>query len=211
MAGPMSRRRLTAPVLLLLAVLAPPATAAARDRNHDRIPDRWERAYHLSLKVNQAGRDQDRDGVNNLAEYRGHTNPRKADSDGDGTPDGRDTTAAGDGTKAGPDQPDDTAPDDGTATDPAEADPQAPLDHVVSYVDGSHSLTLGRADGTTVTARIGARTLVACATVVDGPFQPCPPGALVADAQVEVGLVGDIDGAPTWRVVLLQLAPSVDA
>ena len=44
-----------------LALLALPSLAAAKDRNHDRIPDRWEKRHHLSLKVNQAARDQDRD------------------------------------------------------------------------------------------------------------------------------------------------------
>jgi hypothetical protein len=75
---------------LALLVLALPATAAARsrDRNHDRIPDRWERAHHLSLKVKQAKRDQDRDGLRNRAEFRAHMDPRDADSDDDGVDDG---------------------------------------------------------------------------------------------------------------------------
>jgi hypothetical protein len=74
---------LAATALLMLA-----APAMARDRNHDRIPDRWERAHHLSLRVNQARRDQDHDGLRNRAEFRAHTNPRKADTDGDGIKDG---------------------------------------------------------------------------------------------------------------------------
>jgi hypothetical protein len=74
---------LTAAALLTLA-----APAMARDRNHDRIPDRWERAHHLSLRVNQARRDQDHDGLNNRGEFRAGDNPRKADTDGDGIEDG---------------------------------------------------------------------------------------------------------------------------
>jgi hypothetical protein len=74
------------------ALLVVAATGSARngsgDRNHDRIPDRWERAYHLSLKVNQARRDQDHDGLRNRAEYLAGTNPRSDDSDDDGTEDG---------------------------------------------------------------------------------------------------------------------------
>jgi hypothetical protein len=73
------------------ALLALAATGSARsngDRNRDRIPDRWERAHHLSLKVNQAKRDQDRDGLRNRAEYLAGTDPRNADSDDDGTDDG---------------------------------------------------------------------------------------------------------------------------
>jgi hypothetical protein len=75
----------------MVLVLAVPGVASAKrgDRNHDRIPDRWERAHHLSLRFNQARRDQDRDGLRNLAEFRAGDNPRKADTDGDGVPDGQ--------------------------------------------------------------------------------------------------------------------------
>ena len=55
---------LAAIAVLAMALLAP-AVASAKDRNHDRIPDRWERNHGLSLKVNQAKRDQDRDLLNN--------------------------------------------------------------------------------------------------------------------------------------------------
>ncbi len=69
-------------------MLALPAIAAAKDRNHDRIPDRWEKRHNLSLQVNQAGRDQDRDHLRNRAEFMAGDNPRSSDSDGDGIPDG---------------------------------------------------------------------------------------------------------------------------
>jgi hypothetical protein len=90
----MSHRRIPTAVLglaalALLLVLAPGASARSTDRNHDRIPDRWERAHHLSLKVNQAAKDQDRDGMKNRAEYRADTDPRDADTDDDGVKDGR--------------------------------------------------------------------------------------------------------------------------
>lgn len=68
-----------------LALLALPSVAAAKDRNHDRIPDRWEHRHHLSLRVNQAVRDQDRD---NRGEFRAGDNPRDNDSDDDGVMDG---------------------------------------------------------------------------------------------------------------------------
>jgi hypothetical protein len=71
-----------------MALLALPAIASAKDRNHDRIPDRWEKRHHLSLKVNQAKRDQDRDHLRNRAEYMAGDNPRDADSDNDGIKDG---------------------------------------------------------------------------------------------------------------------------
>jgi hypothetical protein len=70
----------------LFTILAGPA--AARDRNHDRIPDRWEQRHHLSLKVKQARRDQDGDGLRNRAEWEAGLDPRDDDTDGDGTEDG---------------------------------------------------------------------------------------------------------------------------
>src|SRR5689334_2140989 len=73
----------------MLALLATPSQARFKDRNHDRIPDKWERHYHLSLRVNQARRDQDHDGLKNLAEFRAQDNPRDADSDNNGINDGQ--------------------------------------------------------------------------------------------------------------------------
>jgi hypothetical protein len=84
-------QRLTASIVAavgLLAILALPGVATAKDRNHDRIPDRWEKRHRLSLKVNQAHRDQDGDRLRNRAEFMAGDNPRSADSDGDGIPDG---------------------------------------------------------------------------------------------------------------------------
>jgi hypothetical protein len=71
-----------------LAMLALPGVAAAKDGNHDRIPDRWEKRHQLSFNVNQAGRDQDRDHLRNRAEFLSNDNPRDRDSDDDGVIDG---------------------------------------------------------------------------------------------------------------------------
>jgi hypothetical protein len=75
-------------VLGTLALLALPGAAAAKDGNHDRIPDRWEKRHHLSTSVNQAFRDQDRDHLRNRAEFLAGDNPRDRDSDDDGVMDG---------------------------------------------------------------------------------------------------------------------------
>ncbi|WP_028066063.1 hypothetical protein [Solirubrobacter soli] len=64
------------------------AGAGSSDRNHDHIPDRWEKRHHLSLAVNQARRDQDHDGLNNRGEYKAGLDPRDDDSDNDGVDDG---------------------------------------------------------------------------------------------------------------------------
>jgi hypothetical protein len=79
---------LLAMALGVLALLAMPGVAAARDRNHDHIPDRWEKRHHLSLHVNQAGRDQDGDHLRNRGEFEAGDNPRDDDSDNDGVMDG---------------------------------------------------------------------------------------------------------------------------
>src|SRR5689334_5494188 len=71
-----------------LVLLAMPSLAAAKDRNHDRIPDRWEKRHKLSLKTNQARLDQDRDHLRNRAEFLSGDSPRDSDSDDDGVLDG---------------------------------------------------------------------------------------------------------------------------
>jgi hypothetical protein len=71
-----------------LALLAMPGLAAAKDRNHDRIPDRWEKRHELSLSVNQARHDQDGDHLRNRAEFLSGDDPRDHDSDDDGVMDG---------------------------------------------------------------------------------------------------------------------------
>jgi hypothetical protein len=75
--------------LVGILAIALPGTASARDRNHDKIPDKWERHHHLSLHKNQARRDQDRDSLKNRKEFKARTNPRDADSDDDGVEDGK--------------------------------------------------------------------------------------------------------------------------
>jgi hypothetical protein len=72
----------------LLAITASTAAASGRDSNNDRIPDRWEKKHGLSLHVKQTNRDQDRDGLKNLGEFRAKTDPRDDDTDNDGTEDG---------------------------------------------------------------------------------------------------------------------------
>jgi hypothetical protein len=79
---------LTAALIGALAMLALPAVAAAKDGNHDRIPDRWEKRHHLSTSINQSHRDQDRDDLRNRAEFLAGDNPRDRDSDNDGVIDG---------------------------------------------------------------------------------------------------------------------------
>jgi hypothetical protein len=77
---------LTGALAISLVALAGPA--AARDRNHDRIPDRWEKHHHLSLHKKQTRRNQDHDGLLNRREWKAGMDPRDPDSDEDGVEDG---------------------------------------------------------------------------------------------------------------------------
>jgi hypothetical protein len=74
--------------MLVFGALALPGAAVAKDRDRDGLPDRWEKRNGLSAKHNSAGRDNDRDRVDNRNEYRERTRPRDADSDNDGKRDG---------------------------------------------------------------------------------------------------------------------------
>jgi len=50
------------------------------DRDHDGLPNWWERWYFLSETADDAGTDDDFDGRNNYAEYRCGTDPTDAAS-----------------------------------------------------------------------------------------------------------------------------------
>ena len=87
------RLRLVLAAVAVIALLVVPATASAKrhhkqavDGNHNGIPDKWEKRFHLRGK-GAAKADPDKDGLNNLAEWRSHTNPLKADSNGNGVTD----------------------------------------------------------------------------------------------------------------------------
>src|SRR3954471_20137853 len=92
----MKRLMLVITAAAALALMALPAAALARshDRNHDGIPDKWERHFHLSLKHNDAKGDPDHDGLSNKGEFKNRTNPRDADTDNDGLDDGDEVKTA---------------------------------------------------------------------------------------------------------------------
>lgn len=87
----MLRTKLAAMAALAITaclLIAGSASARGVDRNNDRLPDRWEKKHGLSLKVKQARRDQDHDGLKNRGEFRAGLDPRDDDSDDDGIEDG---------------------------------------------------------------------------------------------------------------------------
>ena len=66
----MPARTLAVAATALGALILPSAALAGRgDRNHDRIPDRWERHYGIALTKKAATGDPDRDGLTNLGEF----------------------------------------------------------------------------------------------------------------------------------------------
>jgi hypothetical protein len=75
---------LALPLVVLLYIATAASGAAARDRDHDGLPDRWEKRHHLSTSKKSGKRDPDRDRLRNRGEYRHHTNPRRKDTDRDG-------------------------------------------------------------------------------------------------------------------------------
>ncbi len=81
-------RCLTLGAAILLAALVAAVPALGKDRNNDSIPDKWEKKHHLSLKHDQARRDQDSDALRNRSEFRASMDPRDSDSDDDGVEDG---------------------------------------------------------------------------------------------------------------------------
>jgi hypothetical protein len=146
---------------LLIAAFA--GTAVAKDRNHDQIPDKWEKRYHLSLKVDQANKDQDRDAVGNLDEYQEGTSPRDSDSDNDGVLDGDDEQEGVDdqGDDEGANEPDDQGDDNDEVEDGDENDDNAGV--IASFDEGV--LTINLDGGGQVSGAVDSNTEIECETV----------------------------------------------
>jgi hypothetical protein len=210
-----------AAVALLAALLPAAAMARGKDRNHDRLPDKWERHHHLSLKVKQTRRDQDKDGLNNLEEYRHHSDPRDADSDDDGLDDG-------DEIRHGDDPADHDSDDDGVGDDDENAGTVKSFDATTGVL----VITLAK-DASEVSGVVTSATEVECEGAAptastsshggdddnSGPGSgddddddeqgededDCGTAALVPGAIVhEADLLVDSSGTATWREVELR-------
>ncbi len=153
----------------LAALLALPGAAMAksRDRDHDKLPDKWEQKFHLSTHHKSANGDPDRDGLSNMGEFRSHTNPRKADSNGDGTPDGLED-ADNDGVNNQDEMDDHTNPSDSDSDNDGVKDGQEQSGTVTSFTEdspgsGSGQLVITLTDGiTTVSGRVDNTTRIEC-------------------------------------------------
>jgi hypothetical protein len=76
-------KRLTIAATVVAALLVLPGVAVAKDRDGDKLPDRWEKQHGLSTSSASAKGDPDGDGLTNRQEFRCHTKPHAADSDRD--------------------------------------------------------------------------------------------------------------------------------
>jgi len=148
--------RLPALCAIAVAALALPATASAKKSSSPKLPAKFQKRFHVKSAV----ADPDHDGLTNLTEYRAHTNPKKADTDRDGTEDGSEDR---DGDKL------DNATEQRTANDPGNADSDGDgikdgdenAGQVLSFEDGVLALRLA-STGKVVTGRVDDGTNVEC-------------------------------------------------
>jgi Bacterial TSP3 repeat len=175
-------------VVLTFAMLVVPAStalAASGDRDHDGLPDRWERAHGLSVHRASANADPDRDRVDNRNEYREGTDPKRRDSDRDRRPDGREdrdgdglSNAAEDRTGNDPDNPDTDGDGIGDADEHAGT--------VASFSGGR--LTIALATGGTLTAAVSDDTDVGCGSENEAELEQ---GLMNWDSSATAASVGD--------------------
>lgn len=144
---------------LALMLAAFGGTAVAKDRNHDQIPDKWEKRFHLSVKVDQSNRDQDRDKVDNLNEFQEGTNPRDRDSDNDGRPDGREDSDHDGLDNRGEDESA-NLPDDRDTDNDGVRDGDENASRIASF-DGT-TLVIDLAGGGQVSGTVDATTRIKC-------------------------------------------------
>ena len=79
----------TGAMLAALFVLPGAAVAKPADRDHDSLPDKWEKSHQISTTAKSAAKDPDGDKLNNKRELRFGMDPRDKDSDNDGVIDSK--------------------------------------------------------------------------------------------------------------------------
>ena len=149
----MKRLMLLITAAAALALMALPAAALAKshDRNHDGIPDKWERHFHLSLNKNDAKGDPDHDGLNNKREFKNRTNPRDADTDNDGMEDGAEVETANN-------------PRDADTDNNGVEDGEENAGHVASFDSTTGQLVIDLGNGQTVSGLVTPQTEIECRT-----------------------------------------------
>jgi hypothetical protein len=147
----MRKTKLLIVAMFALALLAVPAAADAkkRDRDHDGLPDKWEKKHHLSVHKANATKDPDTDGLSNMREFKRHTDPRDVDTDNDGLDDG-------DEVRMGDDPRDDDTDNDGVE------DGDELSGTVQSFDSSTGVLTIALAGGGTQSAAVTDATRIEC-------------------------------------------------
>jgi hypothetical protein len=154
-------RVITFAVAALGAMLLIASSASAKDRNRDGIPDRWEKRFDLSLKVDQANKDQDRDKVDNLNEFQEGTNPRDRDTDNDGVNDGKEDRDH-DGLNNRSEDASANLPNDPDTDNDGVEDGDEMVGTIASFQDPV--LTINLLGGGSVTGNVTASTRIECRT-----------------------------------------------
>src|SRR3954463_15229019 len=157
--------------VVLAALLALPAGAMARDRDHDKLPDKWEHKFHLSTHHKSAKGDPDKDGLNNRGEFKSKTNPRKSDTDRDGVNDANDDQDD-DGVDNRDEMREHTNPCDDDSDNDGIEDGDETAGTVDSFVEdaanpGTGVLTIKLADNSTISGKVDSTTEIECRTAGD--------------------------------------------
>jgi hypothetical protein len=156
--------------VVLAALLALPAGAMAKshDRDHDGLPDKWEHKFHLSTHKKSAKGDPDKDGLNNIGEFKAGTNPRKADTNNDGVNDAN-ADQDHDGVDNLDEQQEGTNPRDPDTDNDGIEDGNEVSGTIVSFVEdsanpGTGVLTIKLADDSTISGKVDSTTEIECRT-----------------------------------------------
>jgi hypothetical protein len=154
--------------VVLAALLALPAGAMAksRDRDHDKLPDKWEQKFNLSTHHKSGKGDPDKDGLKNRGEFKSKTNPRRADSDRDGVNDANDDQDD-DGDSNSDELRHGTNPCDRDSDDDGIHDGDEVAGTIQSFVEdtaspGTGVLTIKLADDTTISGKVDSTTEIEC-------------------------------------------------
>jgi hypothetical protein len=159
--------------VVLAALLAVPGAAMAKshDRDHDKLPDKWEKKFHLSTHKKNAAGDPDKDGLNNLGEFKSRTNPRKADTNGNGVNDANDDQD-GDGVDNADEMGEHTNPCDHDSDNDGVGDGEETTGTIASFVEdsanpGTGVLTITLPDNSTISGKVDSTTEIECRTAGD--------------------------------------------
>lgn len=177
------------------------AQAAPRDSDHDGMPNSFEKRYHLKVHGSDAAKDKDKDGLGNLSEYQAGTNPRKTDSDRDGTPDAREDCDE-DGVENEAEEHTGSNPGERDSDDDGVDDGDEGAGDVVAFAEGV--LTIELASGEKLTGKVTDGTEIECRK------QPAPVLATPAneDGESRHGSEGE-DSEDDASCTSALLAPGV--